>query len=139
MPTKLLSLLDEDRKKVKNFRQVAVFGRINPKIFKNVNRKANYLLFVAYNFVRLIDWWKILLIDYRFGRDYYIREASRPQGARKSNGYSNDSNVSTENDLRHLEESYVYSSLPRRLYSQNSSRNFVKNPLLNFHISQEDL
>lgn len=68
---------------------------------------------------------------YRFGREYYVREASKPKGARKVNGHTEDDSVSIEEDLQQLEENCVHSSLPRQLYSpRNSSKNFVQNPLL---------
>lgn len=70
---------------------------------------------------------------FRFGRDYYVRNAAKSAGTRKTPSISNESEVSLETNLNELEGNFLYHSLSRRLYSpRNSSRNFVKNPLLNF-------
>lgn len=69
---------------------------------------------------------------FRYGRDYYIREAKKSAGSRKKTLTDYDQ-VSLDAKLNDLEESLVYLSLPRRLYSaKNSSKHFVRNPLLDF-------
>jgi hypothetical protein len=70
----------------------------------------------------------------RYGRDYYTKLASSPSGKAKND------EVSLSNRIDQLEAKYTYSSLPRSLYTpRNSTKNFVKNPLLNFPDSHNSL
>lgn len=69
---------------------------------------------------------------FRFGPDYYAKLASSPSGTKAKSPKSPEVSLSDGN-INEIEATAVYSSLPRTLYtSKNSSRNFVKNPLLNF-------
>ncbi|CAH1994577.1 unnamed protein product [Acanthoscelides obtectus] len=70
-----------------------------------------------------------------FGPDYYAKLAATPSGGRVDSP-----EVSLSKRINQLEEASIYSSLPRSLYtSKNSSKNFVKNPLLNFPENQKSL
>lgn len=73
---------------------------------------------------------------YRFGRDYYIRDAKRASGGKEDLPDEDDTTieVSKGEDLKELEGTLTLSSFHRQLYTtnDNSTKNFVKNPLLNF-------
>lgn len=75
----------------------------------------------------------------RFGRDYYVRNAAKSAGARQPHKLLTESEVSLKKNLDDLEGNCLHYSLSRRLYSpRNSSRNFVKNPLLYFDDSHKN-
>lgn len=76
---------------------------------------------------------KYILYCFRYGRDYYIKQAGKAAGASERFANKLKGEVSCDDELKSFEENYVYHSLPRRLYNQkNSTKHFVKNPLLNF-------
>lgn len=72
---------------------------------------------------------------YRYGRDYYVKAAANAAGTRKKlkNDYNDDA-VSPDDSLAELESGYVRANINRRLFKtkNDSTINFVKNPLLNF-------
>lgn len=81
----------------------------------------------------MFTFYDIIYFNYRYGRDYYIKESASAAGERKKTESTKTEEVRLDNDLTNLEKEYVYCSFSRRLFSpKNSSKHFVKNPLLHF-------